>query len=132
MTFGLMTYYIGFKIYNSFKINRFICFGISILMTLLMLFGFMRSLLPIGTFLREVLKFLSSYVMGFYFYLLLFFLISDLVLLIVKTFIFDIGNIKLYSGLFVVILTLCTFVYGLINGNSINSLRSNDIYYSWR
>lgn len=125
MIFGLMTYYIGFKIYISFKLNRFICFGISILMTFIMLFGFMRSLLPIGTFLREVLKFLSSYVMGFYVYLLLFFLISDLVLLIIKLFKFDIGNIKLYSGLFVVVLTLCTFVYGLINGNSIKHVSYN-------
>lgn len=125
MIFGLMTYYIGFKIYISFKINRFICFGISILMTFIMLFGFMRSLLPIGTFLREVLKVLSSYVMGFYIYLLLFFLISDLVLLIIKLFKFDIGNIKLYSGLFVVLLTLCTFVYGLINGNSIKHVSYN-------
>ena len=126
LIFGLMTYYIGFKIYISFKINRFICFGISILMTFIMLFGFMRSLLPIGTFFREVLKVLSSYVMGFYVYLLLFFLISDLVLLIIKLFKFDIGNIKLYSGLFVVVLTLCTFVYGLIKGSSIKHL-----YYSF-
>lgn len=117
--FGLMTYYIGFEIHCCFKINIIICFVISILLTLIMLIGFMRSLLPIGNYFKELLKILSSYVMGFYVYLLLFFLVSDLVLFIIKLFKFEIVNIKLYSGIFVLTLSICTFVYGLVNGNSI-------------
>ena len=119
MMLGFLTYYIGFKIYSCFKINKVICFGISILLTLIMLIGFMRSLLPIGVCFREVLKVFSSYVMGFYVYLLFFFLVSDLVLFLIKLFRFDIVNIKLYSGIFVLVLSVCTFIYGLINGNSI-------------
>ena len=117
ITFGLITYYIGFKIHSCFKISKFVCFGISVLLTLIILFGFMRSMLPIGV--REVLKILGSYMMGFYVYLLLFFLISDLILLFIKLFKFEIVNIKLYSGIVVFILCICTFVYGLVNGNSI-------------
>lgn len=117
--FGLLTYYIGFKIYDCFNINKYICYGFSILLTLIMIFGFMRSMLPIGVNTKNILKVLSSYVMGFYIYLFLYFILSDLVGIVINLLKFDIKNIKLYSGIIVLTLTLVTYAYGLINASNI-------------
>lgn len=116
--FGI-TYYMGFKIYDFFGFNKFVCYGFSILLFLIIIIGFVRSMLPLGESFKSVLGTVSSYVMGFYIYLFLFCLFSDLVLFIIKLFKFEINNIKLYSGFLVLGLVLIVYVYGLINGNNI-------------
>lgn len=124
LMFLSINYYLGLKLFQCIKIifpriSIILCFLIFLVLTIIMILGFVRSLLPLSESIKYILAISSSYIMGFYIYLFLFCLLGDLIVFVIKLFKFQIVNIRLYSYIGVVILTLFTFVYGLINGNSV-------------
>jgi len=117
-------YYIAMKIYRwlgSFitHINVKVYAGIYILLVLSMLSAF----LPISSGVKRIISYAGSHWMGIYIYLLLFFLAADLVVLLgcsVKMIPNPIPqNIRFYTGLIVILLTVGMVVYGRYNANQI-------------
>lgn len=124
LMFICINYYLGFKLYQCLKcvfskVSVVSCFLVFLILFVIMIIEFVRSLLPLGESFKHILAVCSSYIMGFYIYLFLFCLLGDLVVFVIKLFKFEVSNIRLYSYIGVVVLTLCTFIYGLINGNSV-------------
>lgn len=124
LMFICINYYLGLKLFQCLKcifpkVSVIICFLVFLILFVIMIIGFVRSLLPLSESVKHILAICSSYIMGFYIYLFLFCLLGDLFVFLIKLFKFEISNVRLYSYIGVVVLTLCTFIYGLINGNSI-------------
>lgn len=128
---GSASYYVAIRVYQCVnfifpKINVKLYIAIFILITLIMIVGFMRAFLPFSVSVRNILKFISSYWIGIFIYLFLFFAVSDLILLFGKL----VGiipkpiirNIRFVSGLIVIILTIMTVSYGIYNGNQIKKV----------
>lgn len=86
------------------------------LMALVMILGFVRSMLPIPSFLRNMLGTLSSYWMGFFVYLLLFMLLADGLYMFAKC-IFHPSLLRSISVLTAVVLAIGTSGYGVWNTN---------------
>lgn len=127
LIFGVIDYYLGIRMFQCIsiifpKINKIICISIFVILTLLMILGFLRSMFTISDGIKEFLKYISSYVMGFYVYIFLFCILADLIIICINLFKFKIENIRLYSGIFILVMTLCTFIYGLVNGNNIKNV----------
>lgn len=92
---------------------------------LIMAVGFMRSLLPIPTFIKHILATLSSYLMGFCIYLFLFAVVVDVVLLICNLLnLISISqpNIRFVSGLIIFALAAFTTVYGVLHAQQIKTV----------
>ena len=57
-----------------------------------MILGFLRSMFGISDGIKEFLKYISSYVMGFYIYIFLFCILADLIIICINLFKFKIEN----------------------------------------
>ncbi len=135
---GSVNYYIGLRLYQCInfvfpQINAKVYIGIFIFITLAMILGFARSLLQVPMVIKNILGFLSSYWMGILIYILLFFIIADLVLVLgsmIKVMPNPIPqSMRFISGLIVVLLTIGTVSYGIYNANKIKHV-SYDIQFS--
>jgi len=97
----------------------FVCIALS------MFFGF----LPIPSAIRRMLSWIGSYWIGVFVYLLLFFFLADLFILLgrlVKLVPSPVpGNIRFYTGLIVIIITICLVIYGRIHLGHINNVSYN-------
>jgi len=122
--YGGINYYIARKIYLwlcsfSTNLNVYIYTGTYILLALSMFLAF----LPIPSSIKRVFSYISSHWMVIFVYLLLFFLASDLVVLLgrltnlIPTPIPQ--SVRFCAGLVVVLLTTGFVSYGLFNANQI-------------
>ncbi len=125
---GSVNYYIALRLYQCInfvfpQINAKVYIGIFIFITFAMILGFARSLLQVPMAIKNILGLISSYWMGILIYILLFFIIADLVLAlgsIIKIMPNPIPqSIRFFSGLIVVLLTIGTVSYGIYNANKI-------------
>ncbi|MBQ6860226.1 MAG: metallophosphoesterase [Clostridia bacterium] len=95
---------------------------------LIMGVGFMRSLLPIPTFIKHILAALSSYLMGFCIYLFLFTVVVDFVLLVCrlfKLFSVSVPNVRFVSGIIIFVLATFTTIYGVCHAKQIKTVNYN-------
>lgn len=98
------------------KIPAGIYTGVLLFLAFLMILGFARSFLPLPVTLRNILGIISSYWMGIFIYLFLFFVLADIVLVtgrLIRAVPEPMPQkIRFISGLTVIILTLATVAYG--------------------
>ena len=134
---GGTNYYIARRIYQGAShifsnINPTIYSVIVIMFVWVMIVGFMRSMLSIPEGVKSILGVLSSYIMGAFVYLLIYFLITDFILLIgsiTKIFSTPItSNIRFIVAIIVLLTTIGTIVYGSYNANKIKHV-SYDIKF---
>ena len=120
--FGVIDFYLSKKLHTiiSFaapKAPFWISLAFIIAVTLIIIFGFMRSLLPLNNGLKEFLKIASSYLMGIFLYLLFFTLLCDGVLLLLKLTKLVSVTVKLrfFASLLSIVLTATVSLYGFLN-----------------
>lgn len=92
-------------------------------LTLIMVVGFGRALLPLPKGVKHVLGLLSGYSMGFVVYLLMFTVAADLILLVFWAMKASFISNHLLNGIVmscVLLLTVCTCIYGFINAHAVN------------
>ena len=123
----MLCVYVGINLYLSYGIYRGLrrCFprlspglviAFFLLMAVVLILGFVRSMLPIPSVLRNALGVVSSYWMGLFVYLLLFTLFSDIVYIMIKWFSPDFC-LRAYFTLAAVVMALATSVYGVWHSN---------------
>lgn len=123
--------YIALRLYHGVKylfpqIGAVIFITIGILITLPFILGFTRSLLPIPATAKNIFGVISSYWMGIFVYLILYFVIADIVLLILK--IINVvpkpipQSVHFILGLVVILATTVTVSYGIYNANRIKQV----------
>lgn len=125
---GGANYYLAKRIYQCFqvvfpKISSKVYMISSVVATLIMAVGFARSMLPIQKTVKTLLGEISAYWMGVFVYLLLFFVVAD-VLLIIGKWIKLVPSpmpqgVRLCSGVLVMIGALATVTVGFVNANKI-------------
>ena len=76
-------------------------------MTAVLVLGFMRSMLPIPSWMKNILGTMNAYWMGIFVYLLIFFIISDVFILI-----FRLKDAKIIMWMVAVVLALAVSCYG--------------------
>ncbi len=135
---GGANYYVARKLYQWIglfvtNINVKVYIGVYIFFAFSMILGFMRSLLPIPMIIKNILNWLSAFWMGIFLYLLLLFVVTDLVILLgsaVKIVPRPLPqNIRFCAGLMVVLLTIGLVSYGMYNATQIKHV-SYDIQVS--
>lgn len=91
--------------------------------TLMVILGFARSMLPLGGGVKYVLGIIGNFCMGVLLYLLLFTLLADLILLIPKIIKLSFTTHRFFKG-FVAIgiaaATIATCIYGFVNARQID------------
>jgi len=126
---GLLTYYIARKLHGGLKAilpkaPLWTVLAPLSLLTVCTLLGFMRlSFLP--TAVKDILEIISAYWMGAFLYLLLFCILSDIIIFVLKLFRLSFVKKALFKGITVVIvlaLTLSTVIYGINNAKEIDHL----------
>lgn len=130
---GGVSLYLSHRIYQGLhaffpQVSREWIIAFFFLMALVMILGFVRSMLPIPSFLRNMLGTLSSYWMGFFVYLLLFMLLADGLYMFAKC-IFHTSLLRSISVLMAVVLAIGTSGYGVWNTNILRQV-SYDITLS--
>lgn len=125
--FGGLNYYISKRIYRGlicvFPNVRFrMVFGILLILMLVMLLGFARSMLPLPAGVKYVLGMVGSCWMGAFVYLLLFTVLADLLRLLFwlcRLHFVKMTGFNLVMSVITVALTLITVVYGIHHARSI-------------
>lgn len=118
---GGVSLYLSHRIYQGLhaffpQVSREWIIAFFFLMALVIILGFVRSMLPIPSFLRNKLGTLSSYWMGFFVYLLLFMLLADGLYMFAKS-IFHPSLLRSISVLTAVVLAIGISGYGVWNAN---------------
>lgn len=122
--YGVASFYIGRKIVRWIKllfphINGTVYAGIFGLLSLSLIMGF----LPLPAMMKGIMSWIGAYWMGIFVYLLLFFIVADLIILLgslVKIIPTPLPqSIRFYAGLAVVLLTVGFVSYGIYNANQI-------------
>lgn len=93
------------------------------LLTLILVLGFVRALMPFSTSFKHILGIISGYCMGIVLYLLLFTVAADLFVLVFKLLKLPFAGHRLFRGfvtLGVVLLTISTCAYGFIHVKKID------------
>ncbi|SHN77920.1 metallophosphoesterase [Desulfitobacterium chlororespirans] len=122
--YGGANYYVGREIFQWLSllfpyINARIYTGIYLFFALSLIIGF----LPFSSFIKRIMSWLGAHWMGVFIYLLLFFMVADL--MIVFGSIFKVipspipQSIRFYAGLMVILLTAGLVSYGIYNANQI-------------
>ena len=120
--------YIALRLYQGInhifpQTNIKICILIGIFIVVIFILGFMRSFLPVSVTRKNILGVINSYWMGIFVYLLLYFLVADIILLLLRlTKVMPnplTQNIYFFSGMLVVLLTSVTVIYGNYNARQI-------------
>jgi len=129
LVLGGANFYVARKLYIGLghifpNINIKVFTGVAVFLAFLMIAGFMRSMFPLPVAVKSFLRAVSMYWMGIFIYLLLLFVLSDLVLLILrlsKMIPSPIpGNIRFYAMTAVVAVSVLMVGYGLYNANQID------------
>lgn len=83
---------------------------------LTLILGFVRSMLAISPGFKQILKIISAYWMGIFIYLLLFFVVTDLIVLAVKLFMVSpMGLVRFIAGTAAIGLTATVSIYGFLH-----------------
>ena len=119
--FGSVNLYISHRIHqclHSFwpQLPKDCVTGFFLVMMLVMIAGFVRSMLPLSSSVRSVLGTISSYWMGLFVYLLLFLLLADFLYLLLKGFLPALP-LRILSILAAVVFTAATCIYGIWHAN---------------
>jgi len=125
--FGGLNYYISKRIYQGLicvlpNIRFGMVFGLLLLLMLVMVLGFARSMLPLPTGVKYALGMVGSCWMGAFVYLLLFTVLADLLRLLFwlcRLPIVKMAGFNLVMSVITVALTLITVVYGIHHARSI-------------
>lgn len=118
------SYYVGLKLLRWLEqlfptINSFIFSLIYSFLAVTLILSF----LPFSGSLMHKITWLGSHWMGVFLYLLLFFVIIDIVFLVLKLIHVDVPpTMNFFGGLTVILLTVGLSSYGLYNGNQINEV----------
>ena len=131
---GGANYYLARRIFqcaNYFLPNmRFWPFFVFFMaMAVIMILGFVGAFMPLSRGIARVTDIISSYWMGIFLYLLIFVILSDLVLLILR--LFKVvkwplePNVRMISVIVVLLFTTVTVTYGLIHANNIKHASYN-------
>lgn len=140
IVFGGSNYYITHRIWQAVETvrpdaNRKIKTGVFVILVLLLVVGFVRSMLPLPGSVKNVIGAVSMYWMGIFVYLLLFFVIGDIVLFlgrVAKLIPAPLpSKVRLYSAVMVVVFTVMTVCYGLYNAGDTQKV-SYEIEFSNR
>ncbi|MBE7049378.1 MAG: metallophosphoesterase [Ruminococcaceae bacterium] len=118
-----LSLYIAYRLYqglNAFfpKLNFKPILVIIILFASILVVGFARSMIPFPRTVEHILAIICAYTMGVFFYLLMFTVASDLLMIIFRLLKLSFTNHRLYKGVMtagVLALTLCTCVYGFFH-----------------
>ena len=89
------------------------------IMTIIMILSITN---PFNGYLRKTISFIGSYWMGIFVYLLLFFLISDILIFIIRMFNFQmpkVETLRYISGICVIALTAIVSLYGFFHANKL-------------
>jgi len=120
-------YYIAVKLYKWLNllfqnINFKIFIVIYIFIALSMVFYF----LPIPSGIKRIMNWVSAYWMGFFVYLLIFFLLTDFIVLfgaLIKIIpAANLQNVRFFAGLTAILLTAGFVSYGIFNANQIKQV----------
>lgn len=124
----LLKFYLGVKyIFPHTGIWIFIILGIFIFFFLIA--GYIRSVLPFSERVKNVIGNVNSYWMGIFIYIFLYFMISDIVLLLlrlIKILKNPVPNsIYFFTDLAVILATIVTVCYGIYNAGKIKHVSYN-------
>lgn len=102
------------------KANFGIYIGIFAIITLIILLGFFRSMLPMSQGIRSFLGVINAFFMGVFVYLLLYTLLADGIYLVIKLFKPQSVNfIRFICGICAIVFTLVTVGYGFFNAKQL-------------
>lgn len=130
VVFGGVNYYISRRVYQGlvymFPHIRFgIVFSVFLLLTVILILGFMRSMLPVSAGIKHVLGVISSYWMGGFAYLLIFTIVTDLLKLLLGVCRLSFAKTEEFRfALFCVTigLTLVMVIYGIYHAGQIKQV----------
>lgn len=128
--FGGIIYYVSARLYKGFaavipKLRFVAVWPIPALLTVIMVLGFASAFLPFGEEVKNLLKVIGFYWMGIFVYLVLFTLLSDLIIVILrlcKTSVVKKSAFKIVTIVLVLLLTFSTVGYGLVNAMQIDNV----------
>lgn len=115
--------YLGVRIHQGLKyffplLSRGWVISVVLIMALVLILGFVRSMLPVPAVIRRVLGVASSYWMGFFVYLLLYMLLADILRLLLCRIIPSVP-LKSLLPLAATGIALATCVFGIVNANEL-------------
>lgn len=96
------------------------------ILTFLLCFGFVRSMLPVSEKVKYLLAVVSSYYMGFFLYFFMYTLLTDMVILVLrlcKIITPTMTSLRFISGIIVICLTLATTGYGIYNATQLKVVK---------
>ncbi len=128
---GGITYYIARRSFQCLrvllpKVTFMVYIIVYAVLTLLMMMGFARSLLPVPAWGKQVLKVISAYYMGIFIYLFLYYILADVAVLICrlcKRVSVSMERLRFISGIVVMVLTFATVEYGILHAQSIKVVK---------
>lgn len=128
LVLGGVSYYLAARLYQGlsafFSGLRFLpVLFVICAVTLILVLGFLRALMPFPKNLKQLLGVLSAYCMGIMLYLLLFTVLSDVLLLLPRLLKLSFTTHRLFRGfvtLGVLLLTTATCIYGFLNARQID------------
>lgn len=115
--YGSMTYYVGHKLFRWLlflfpHLNGFIFSLMYSLIAFTLILGF----IPFPGVFKHIANWIGSYWMGFFIYFLLFFVLLDIVFIVLRLLKVEItSQLHFYGGLAVILLTIGFVSYGLYN-----------------
>jgi len=126
VTVVFANYYIGCRIFTVTKYfthteNKIIPFAIGGLSLALLLAGFIHAFVPTGPWIKSALRVVSAVWMGFFVYLLLYFLLCDGILLSVKRFIDITPKSRACSFGAAVLVAVATVGFGYLNASNVRT-----------
>jgi len=124
---GGITYYLARRSFQCIrvllpKVPFWVYIVVYAVLTLLMVLGFARSMLPVPVWVRQVLAVISAYYMAVFIYLFLFFVLADVVVLacrFIKKVSIPRERLRFVSGIAVMALALVTVGYGAFHAQSL-------------
>jgi len=128
---GGANYYVAKRIFVCIRyvfanIDAKIYAGIAVFMALVMILGFLRSMLPLPVSAKNIIGGVSMYWMGIFIYLFVFFVIADGVFYVAKLLKLIPnpvpGNMRFYAGISVAVLTVVMVGYGIYNAGRIEKV----------
>lgn len=128
---GLITYYLAKRSFQCLrmvlpKVPFSVYIVVYAVLTLLMVLGFARSMLPVPVWVRQVLAVISAYYMAVFIYLFLFFVLADVVVLacrFIKKVSIPRERLRFVSGIAVMALALATVGYGAFHAQSLKIVK---------
>lgn len=128
---GSITYYLVRRSFQWIrvlvpKVPFWVYIVVFAVLTVVLVLGFARSMLPIPTGVKHVLAALSSYYMGFFIYLFVFYVLADVVVLVCrlcKCMTENKEKLRFVSGIAVLVLTVITVGYGLVHARSLKVVK---------